>query len=104
MRTMTGMFHITLLPSADEQAFVSQMRDVTFTSATSMQATRITQSFQHELLKRHADIRAYVWQVRVTLVTDRDYNFSENLDRVQKAVEGSGVVSGLDVYTNISES
>ena len=104
MRTMTGMFHITLLPSTDEEAFVSQMREVAFTSAASMQATRITQSFQHELLKRHADIREYVWQVRVTLVTDREYHFGENLERVQKVVDGVGVVSGLDVYTNIVAS
>jgi hypothetical protein len=103
MMTMTGMFHIILLSSADEQVFVSMMRDVVFKSPAAMQATRNTQSIQHELLKKRADVRAYVWKVRVGLVTDREYDFGENLERVQKAVEGAGVVSGLDIYTNIGE-
>jgi len=97
---MTGMFRIALLPSADEGAFASRMMDV-FKKADALQLTRITSGFTHTLLKKSSDVREYVWEARVELVTDHPYNFAENLERVQKSVDGFGVVSGLDIYSNV---
>jgi len=97
---MTGMFRIALLPSADEGAFASRMMDV-FKKADALQLTRITSGFTHTLLKKSSDVREYVWEARVELVTDHPYNFAENLERVQKSIEGLGVVSGLEIYSNV---
>lgn len=100
MSTMTGMFHITLTPSTDEAAFVSRMTDV-FEKHDVLQLTRTTAHFTHVLLKKQSDIREYVWEVRVDLVTDHPYDFAENLERVQKTLDNAAVVSGLQVYTNV---
>ena len=98
---MTGMYHIALLEEADEQAFVKNMTEVVFKNPGALQATRITQSIAHQLLKKRSDLRQYVWQVTVHLITDREYDFAENLKRVQQHVQGSGLVIALDVYTNV---
>ena len=45
--------------------------------------------------------REYVWHVTVDLVTDKGYDFAENIERVQAHVANWGVVTGLDVYTDI---
>lgn len=37
----------------------------------------------------------------VDLVTDKGYNFGENVERVQQSVADWGLVTGLDVYTVI---
>jgi hypothetical protein len=97
--TMTGQFHITLLPEADEKAFVARMTDTVFKDPAAMQLTRITEAFRHRLLKGRAEFREYVWQVEVDLVTDHEYSFAQNVERVQQALAGSGVLTGLDVYT-----
>lgn len=100
--TMTGQFHITLTPDADEKAFVTRMTGVVFNDMASLQSTRITAAFRHRLLKGRSEFREYVWQVEVDLVTDHEYDFAENVERVQKSLAGSGVVTGLDVYTHVS--
>ena len=99
--TMTGMFHIALLPETDEQEFVTHMTQSVFTDASALQATRITQSIRHELLRGRGEFRRYVWLVTVELVTDREYDFDENIENVRKAVEASAVLTGLDVYVNL---
>ena len=102
---MTGMFHLALLPGTDEQEFVEHMTQSVFTDVSALQATRITRSMRHELLHARGEFRTYVWLVTVELVTDREYDFYENIDNVRKAVEASAVVTGLDVYVNLeSES
>jgi hypothetical protein len=99
--TMTGLFHITLLPDADEQAFVTHMTGTVFKDVSALQLTRITAAFRHKLLKGRSEFREYVWQVEVDLVTDHEYDFAENIARVQKSLAGSGVLSGLYVYTQV---
>jgi hypothetical protein len=99
--TMTGLFHITLLPDADEQAFVTHMTATVFKDVSALQLTRITAAFRHTLLKGRSEFREYVWQVEVDLVTDHEYNFAENTARVQTSLNGAGVVTGLDVYTHV---
>lgn len=98
---MTAMFHIALLADASESAFVTRMNDVVFKDVSAMQLTRTTAAFAHKLLKKQSRIPAYVWQATVDLVTDREYNFAENIERVQNAIKGAGVVTGLDVYTHL---
>jgi hypothetical protein len=99
--TMTGQFHITLVPGADEKAFTARMKDTVFKDPSAMQLTRITAAFRHRLLKGRAEFREYVWQVEVDLVTDHEYSFAENVARVQESLAGAGVVTGLDVYTHV---
>ena len=98
---MTGLFHITLSPTANEDAFVAHMIDVVFKDPASMQSVRNATGIAHELLKGRGPAPTYVWQVRVALMTDQEYNFERNLERVQQAVSGSGVLTGLDVYVNV---
>ena len=98
--TMTGLFHITLSPAANEDAFVEHMNTVVFKNAASMQLTRITRSIEHDLLKGRGPVPTYAWQVRVRLETDHEYDFAQNIPRVQEAVGAAGVLSGLDVYVN----
>jgi hypothetical protein len=98
---MTGMYRISLLPNADAPAFEKQMTDVVFSDVSALQLTRITQGFDHRLLRRQGEFREYVWHVTVDLVTDHGYDFAENIERVQAHVANWGVVTGLDVFTNI---
>jgi hypothetical protein len=96
---MTGMYYISLLPDADDEAFVKQMMEVVFNNVAVLQATRITRGFTHQLLKGRSEFREYVWQVTVDLVTDKGYNFGGNIERVQQSVADWGLVTGMDVYT-----
>jgi hypothetical protein len=98
---MTGLFHITLSPTANEEAFVAHMTDVVFNDPGSMQSVRNATGIKHELLKGRGPVPTYIWQVRVALMTEQEYNFDRNVERVQQAVAGSGVLSGLDVYVNV---
>lgn len=99
--TTTGLFHITLLPTADENAFVTHMTDVVFKEPNAMQSVRTCTGMDHELLKGHGPVPTYTWQVRVRLMTNAEYDFDRNIERVQKAVEGMGTLSGLDTYVNV---
>jgi hypothetical protein len=98
---MTGLFHITLSPTADESAFVTHMTDVVFKEPDAMQSVRNCTGIDHELLRGRGPVPTYAWQVRVRLMTDSEYNFDRNIERVQKAVEGMGTLSGLEIYVNV---
>lgn len=98
--TMTGMYRITLLPSADEKAFIEHMAEV-FHSPGALQATRTTSGFSHTLLNASGALRQYVWLVKVHLVTAVGYDFSRNIERVQEAIGQFAVLTGVDVYTNV---
>jgi hypothetical protein len=98
---MTGLYHIVLLPGADEQAFVRHMTDVVFKSTSVLQLTRITSGFDHQLLKSTGDFRSFAWQATVRLVTDHGYDFLQNIERVQKSVADFGLLTRVDVYTNV---
>jgi hypothetical protein len=98
---MTGMYRISLLPGADDQAFEKRMTEVVFNDGTALQLTRITQGFEHRLLRGHGLFRQYLWQVTVDLVTDKPYDFAENVEKVQAHVGSWGVVNGLEVYTDV---
>jgi hypothetical protein len=98
---MTGQFHIALLPGADETTFAAHMKETVFKDVSALQSTRITAAFRHRLLKAPAGFREYVWQVEVDLVTDHEYDFAENVPRVEKSLAGSGVVTRLAVYRHV---
>jgi hypothetical protein len=98
---MTGMYYISLLPAADDEAFVKQMTQVVFNDVAALKATRITSGITHQLLKGSSEFREYVWQVTIHLVTDKGYDFGENVERVQQSVADWGLVTGMDVYTVI---
>lgn len=98
---MTGIYRIALLPATDESAFVKHMTDTVFTNRSALQATRITQSIAHQLLKGRSEFREYAWLVIVDLVTDHGYDFAQNIERIGKAFDGMAAVIGLDVYTNV---
>ena len=97
---MIGLFRITLLPGTDVAAFTSRITGV-MTGVETMQSTRITRGFNHSLLERQSGLREFVWEVRADLMTDHGYDFAANLDRVQNALEGQGVVSAMEVYRSI---
>lgn len=98
---MTGLYHIALLPNADEQAFTTHMIDVVFTNVAALQATRITTGVDHQLLKAEGAFRRYAWQATVSLMTDKGYDFLQNVERVQQSVKEFGLVVGLDVSTHV---
>jgi hypothetical protein len=100
---MTGLFHLTLLPSTDAAKFERQITEVAFANVGVMQLTRTTSGFDHRLFKRNGELRQYVWQAEVTLMTDHPYDFAGNIPKVEDAVKGMAVVSGLDVFTFIGE-
>lgn len=96
---MTGQFRIALLPNADPQAFIDHMKNVVFRDTSALQLTRITRSFDHQLLA--GPMRQYVWQARVDLQTSAGYNFGENAERVQQRVEQFGVLIEIQTFTNV---
>jgi hypothetical protein len=98
---MLGIYHVALLPSADENAFVSHMREEVFGSNV-LQLTRVTSGFSHQLLERPGELRQYAWHVTVTLVS-ASYDFDQNVERLQASIEKLGLVIGVDTYTVIAE-
>ena len=98
--TMTGVYRIALLPTADEQKFVKHMTTVVFETPGALQLTRTTTGFDHRLLKINSELRQYAWQATVHLMTDAPYNFVQ-YERVQEAIKKFGVLIGLETYTNI---
>lgn len=98
---MTGMYSISLLPGADDQEFEKQMTEVVFHDVSALQLTRITAAFRHRLLRGRSVFREYLWEVTVDLVTDKGYDFAENIEKVQAHVANWGVVTGLGVYTEV---
>jgi hypothetical protein len=98
---MIGLYRITLLPAADEQAFVKRMTEVVFTDVSALQLTRITAGFHHQLLKGRTALREYVWHVTASLVTDHEYDFAQNIERVQNSLDGAGVVTGVESFINV---
>ena len=65
---MLGICHIALLPTADEDAFVSHMSAEVFHGSV-LQLTRVTSGFGHQLLKRPSELRQYAWKVTAQLVS-----------------------------------
>lgn len=97
--TMTGIFHITLVPDADEQAFVAHMVNAVFSS--SLLATRITRSQTNALLKKHGGLRQYAWQATVDLMNDMGRPFDDFLAAVRNSIAAYGEVTGVDTYTHV---
>jgi hypothetical protein len=97
---MLGAYHIALLPTADEDAFVSHMTGAVFHGGV-LQLTRVTSGFSHQLLERPGELRQYAWQVTVQLVSG-GYDFAQNVERLQASIEQFGVVIGVDAYTEIA--
>lgn len=98
---MTGLFHLTLLPSTDDPNFEKQITEVAFANPSVMQSTRITRDFDHRLLKKRNSLRQYVWQVDVDLMTDHDYDFAANITKVQDAIDGMAVITAIDVFERV---
>jgi hypothetical protein len=97
---MVGIYHIALLPTADEDAFVSRMTAQVFHGDV-LQLTRVTSGFSHQLLKRANELRQYAWKVTAQLVSG-GYDFAQNVERLQASIEQFGVVIGVDAYTEIA--
>jgi hypothetical protein len=96
---MTGQFRIALLPNADSRRFIDHMKNVVFGDSSTLQLTRITRSFTHQLLE--APMRQYVWQVRVNLETGAGYDFAENAGRIQDRIGEFGVLVEIEAFTNV---
>jgi hypothetical protein len=97
---MLGVYHIALLPAADEDAFVSHMSTEVFHGDV-LHSTRVTAGFSHQLLKRPSELRQYAWNVSAQLVSG-DYDFARNVERLQASIEQFGVVIGVDAYSEIA--
>jgi hypothetical protein len=99
---MTGLYLITLLPGADERAFVTHMTGIASKDLQLLHSTRVTRGFTERLMKTAGIFPQYVWQVTVDLMTDSAvYAFHENVGRLQESIRSFGVVTGLDVYTHV---
>jgi hypothetical protein len=97
---MLGVYHIALLTTADEDAFVSHMTGEVFQGDV-LQLTRVTSGFSHQLLKRPGELRQYAWNVTTQLVSG-GYDFAQNVQRLQASIEQFGVVIGVDAYTEVA--
>jgi hypothetical protein len=107
---MVGIYHIALLTTADEDAFVAHVTAENFANVEAvLQLTRVTSGFHHQLLKRGEAVnesdrpapglpRRYAWHVTVQLVGDAGYSFEQNLERLQDTLEKFGVVIGVETY------
>lgn len=100
---VTGIYRLALRPGADEQAFLAHMKTEVFTSATILQSTRITRDFQHRLVKVEGPVPQFLWIVRVDLVTDKGYDFADNIDRVRESLQAFGVLAGLETGVDVAE-
>ena len=96
---MVGVYHIALLPSADETAFVTHMTEEVFPSTGILQLTRITSGFSHRLLEHSGHLHQFAWSVTVQLVTDSGYDFQQNVERIQASLQPFGLVIGVDTFT-----
>lgn len=99
---MVGVYHIALLPTADETAFVRHMAGEVFPSTSILQLTRITSGFSHRLLKRSGQLHQFAWNVTVQLVTDAGYDFQQNVERIQASLQAFGLVIGIDTFTELA--
>ena len=109
---MTGLFRFALLPDVEPESFEAHMRDEVF-GGFALQATRITHSFDHQLLlaqvRRSGDDglhsphpgTQYVWQATVNLMTDAGYDFEQNIERIQQRVGQFAVLIDVESYTII---
>ena len=99
---MLGVYHIALLPAADEAAFVRHMTGKVFPSTDILQLTRITSGFSHQLLRRAGQLHQFAWNVTVQLVTDAGYDFEQNVQRIQASLHAFGLVIGVDTFTEVA--
>lgn len=97
---MLGIYHIALLPTANEDAFVSHMTAEVFDGGV-LQLTRVTSGFSHQLLKRPGELHQYAWHVTAQLVSG-GYDFAQNIERLQASIEQFGLVIGVDTYSEIA--
>ena len=98
---MTGIYRIALFPEADESQFVDHMVANVFGV---LQLTRITKSFSHSLLAMKSALRQYAWIATVDLVTDHEYDFDQNNERIQKAIGQFGLLIGTETYKKLPAS
>jgi hypothetical protein len=99
---MVGIYHIALLPEADEAAFVTHMEG----AEGVLQLTRVTSGFEPRLLRREATtdgLRGYAWHVSAQLVGDAGYSFAQNVPRLAAGIAPFGVVAGVDAYAVVAE-
>jgi hypothetical protein len=103
--TMTGMYHLALLPTADPDAFQQHMTDQLFTDADVLQLTRISEGFSHELLStaEHPPNSSaqYLWSVTVALTTDAGYDFQSNANQLQHRLNPFAVLTDVESYTAV---
>jgi hypothetical protein len=93
---LVGMYHIALLPAADEKSFAARLAD-----GPQPQLTRVTSSVTTRLLKRTDQPRRYAWQVNVVSMA-HGYQFEDNLERLQEHINDFGVVLGVDAFAEVS--
>jgi hypothetical protein len=98
---MTGSYRISLLQNAEHREFERHMLETVFADVSALQTTRITRGFAHHLLRRQGAFREYFWHVTVDLVSDKEYDFAQNIEKVQAHVSNWALVTGLDVFDNV---
>lgn len=99
---MLGVYHIALLPTADETAFVGHMTAKVFPRSDILQLTRVTSGFTHRLLKRAGQLDQFAWNVTVQLMTDAGYDFEQNVERIQASLQAFGLLIGVDTFTELA--
>jgi hypothetical protein len=93
----TGIYTIVLLPGAEEAALVRRLAELGDGSGVA-QLTRVTSGFEARSLRHRGDLPVYLWLLTVRLVTAVDYDFGQNVARLAEALNGVGVVVGLETY------
>jgi hypothetical protein len=93
-----GLYHIALLPTAEEDAFINRMAELGDGPGI-FQLTRVTSGFDTLLLRRPGPLPIFAWHVTARLVTSVTYDFEENVEALQQAIAEFGVVFAVDTYT-----
>jgi hypothetical protein len=104
----TGHYRLALHPNADTKQFEDYVTTVVFDETAALQLTRVTSSVQSTLLRATAEQtdkahpgRQYIWQVAVETVNDMEYDFSQNVDRVQARLADYATLIGVEAFTNV---
>jgi len=105
----TAHYHLVLHAGADADAFEALYADNAMDGV--IQPTRITSGFDTRLLRSADDPtdgdsalpagRRYVWEVNVTLVTDKGYDFGRNVEGLQAGVADLATVYRLESFTPV---
>jgi len=89
-----GLYDIALLPGVEEHALVEKLAGLGDGMGV-VQLTRVTVGFEARTLRRAGSPTTYTWMLTATLMSAAGYEFAQNIERLQAAINDVGVVVGV---------